>query len=67
MSEKPFLANGKPGSLNSAESWHLDVITEEKGKCWLFFQDNDTDDGKSWYLPNVELSWNGDGWPKIKQ
>ncbi len=66
-SDEPFLANGEEGSWNSAESGHPDVFKDKKGKYWLFYQGNNTKDGKSWYLSNLRLKWGCGGWPKIKK
>ncbi|PWV56381.1 family 43 glycosylhydrolase [Chitinophaga sp. S165] len=56
-SEKPFLANGKAGEWNHSESGHPDIFKAEDGKYYLFFQGNNTGDGKSWYLSNMPLKW----------
>ncbi|WP_134091150.1 family 43 glycosylhydrolase [Olivibacter sp. XZL3] len=63
MSDKPFLSNGKPGSWNAAESGHPDIFKDREGNYWLFYQGNNTGDGKSWYLSNLKLDWKGDQWP----
>lgn len=64
-SDEPFLVNGKPGAWNSAESGHPDIFKDKKGQHWLFYQGNDTKDGKSWYLSNVKLKWKGNDWPEL--
>lgn len=64
MSDSPFLTNGKLGSWNSAESGHPDVFKDKNGDYWLFYQGNNTGDGKSWYLSNLKLNWKGDQWPR---
>jgi len=64
LSDKPFLANGKPGEWNSSESGHPHIFLDDNGKTYLFFQGNN-DKGKTWFLSNVEVFWNEDG-PFIK-
>ena len=64
MSNKPFLANGDPGSWNSSESGHPHIFKDTDGRTYLFYQGND-DNGKTWYLSNVEVVWR-DGEPIIK-
>lgn len=65
MSNKPFLANGDPGTWNSCESGHPHIFQDADGRTYLFYQGND-DKGKTWYLSNVEVVWR-DGRPVIKQ
>jgi predicted GH43/DUF377 family glycosyl hydrolase len=65
-SKKPFLTNGLSGSWNESESGHPDVFKDNDGKHWLFFQGNNTADGKSWYLSKIELKWDNNNWPTIK-
>ena len=65
LSNEPILKNGKPGTWNESESGHPDIFTDKQGKTYLFFQGN-SDKGKSWYLSNVEVSWEK-GIPVIKQ
>lgn len=55
--DEPFLRNGDPGSWNSSESGHPFVFIDNE-RTYLFFQGNN-DNGKSWYLSKVELSWDG--------
>jgi len=64
LSEKPFLANGKPGEWNSSESGHPHIFEDTNGRTYLFFQGND-DKGKTWYISNVEVFWNEYG-PYLK-
>lgn len=56
LSEKPFLANGKPGEWNSSESGHPHIFSNPVGDDHLFFQGNN-DKGKTWYISNVKVSW----------
>lgn len=65
MSNKPFLANGDPGSWNSSESGHPHIFKDTDGRTYLFYQGND-DNGKTWYLSNVEVVWR-DGIPVPEQ
>jgi len=65
LSNKPFLANGDPGSWNYSESGHPHLFKDDNGKTYLFFQGNN-DKGKTWYLSNVEVKWNENG-PNLKQ
>lgn len=63
LSDQPFLANGKPGEWNSSESGHPHIFNDGK-RTFLFFQGND-DNGKTWWISNVEVFWNEKG-PKLK-
>lgn len=65
MSNKPFLANGDPGTWNSCESGHPHIFKDADGRTYLFYQGND-DKGKTWYLSNVEVVWR-DGIPVPEQ
>lgn len=56
-SSVPFLANGKAGEWNHSESGHPDIFKAKDGEYYLFFQGNNTGDGQSWYLSNLELNW----------
>jgi predicted GH43/DUF377 family glycosyl hydrolase len=64
LSNKPFLANGDPGSWNYSESGHPHLFKDDNGKTYLFFQGNN-DNGKSWYLSKREVKWNEQG-PYLK-
>ncbi len=64
ISNKPFLANGDPGSWNYSESGHPHLFKDDNGKTYLFFQGNN-DNGKTWYLSNLEVKWNDKG-PYLK-
>ncbi len=64
LSNAPFLKNGNPGSWNESESGHPMVLKGEDGRDYLFFQGNN-DNGKTWYLSKVEISWNKKG-PYLK-
>jgi hypothetical protein len=55
LSDQPFLANGKPGEWNSSESGHPHIFDDGK-RTFLFFQGND-DNGKTWWISNVEVFW----------
>jgi len=57
FSDKPFLANGKPGECNSSESGHPHIFKDRNGKTYLFFQGNN-DNGKTWFISKVEVMWN---------
>jgi sucrose-6-phosphate hydrolase SacC (GH32 family) len=65
LSENPFLTNGKPGEWNSSESGHPHIFKDEDGKTYLFFQGNN-DNGKTWYISNIEVLWNSTG-PYLKK
>lgn len=54
--QEPFLPNGKPGEWNSSESGHPYAFEDRDGKVFLFYQGNN-DQGKSWYLSQVEIGW----------
>src|SRR5690606_10265229 len=62
--QEPFLANGKAGTWNQSESGHPDIFKTKNGKYYLFFQGNNTGDGQSWYLSNIQLKWT-EALPKI--
>jgi beta-xylosidase len=64
LSNKPFLANGDPGSWNYSESGHPHLFKDDNGRTYLFFQGNN-DNGKSWYLSKLEVKWNEKG-PYLK-
>ena len=56
LSDEPFLRNGKPGEWNSSESGHPHIFADKSGRSFLFFQGNN-DNGKSWYISNIEVFW----------
>ena len=60
VSQKPFLANGKPGEWNASESGHPDIFKDDDSKTYLFYQGNN-DNGKSWYLSNLPIGWTRKG------
>jgi beta-1,2-mannobiose phosphorylase / 1,2-beta-oligomannan phosphorylase len=60
LSDKPFLANGKPGEWNSSESGHPHIFQDKDGTTFLFYQGNDNK-GKTYYLSNVQIGWNEKG------
>lgn len=60
LSNKPFLANGDPGTWNSSESGHPHIFEDEDGSTYLFFQGND-DNGNTWFISKVEIGWNDSG------
>lgn len=57
--DKPFIPNGQPGEWNSSESGHPFAFTDDDGRTFLFYQGNN-DHGKSWYLSQTEITWDGD-------
>ncbi len=65
LSNKPFLTNGDPGTWNYSESGHPHIFKDVNGKTYLFYQGNN-DNGKTWYLSNVEVKWNEKG-PYLKK
>jgi predicted GH43/DUF377 family glycosyl hydrolase len=65
LSDKPFLRNGKPGEWNASESGHPHIFNDTDGRTYLFYQGNN-DNGKTWYLSNVEVFWDGNG-PFLKE
>ena len=60
LSKQPLLPNGKPGDWNSSESGHPHIFSDENGRTFLFYQGNN-DNGKTWYISNVEVFWNKKG------
>lgn len=65
LSNKPFLRNGNPGEWNSSESGHPHIFQDKDGSTYLFFQGNN-DNGKTWFISNVEVKWNKGG-PYLSQ
>jgi predicted GH43/DUF377 family glycosyl hydrolase len=65
ISDKPFLANGRNGEWNSSESGHPHIFEDNNGKTWLFYQGNN-DNGKTWFISNIEVRWNKKG-PYLKK
>jgi len=63
--DQPFVANGKPGEWNSSESGHPHIFANPNGDDYLFFQGNN-DNGKTWFLSNVKISWKN-GKPAIEK
>lgn len=63
ISEEPFLGNGRPGEWNSSESGHPHIFDDGK-KSYLFYQGNN-DQGKTWLISNLEVTWSKKG-PAIK-
>lgn len=59
----PFIPNGPKGSWNFSESGHPGVFVDDDGKTYLFYQGN-PDNGRSWYLSQVEIDWK-DGIPYV--
>lgn len=60
LSDKPFLANGKPGEWNSSESGHPHIFLDDDGKTYLFYQGNNNN-GKTWLISNVQVFWDENG------
>lgn len=60
LSDKPFLANGKPGEWNSSESGHPHIFLDDNGNTYLFYQGNN-DKGKTWFISNTEVFWDETG------
>jgi len=60
LSNKPFLTNGDPGEWNYSESGHPQIFKDRDGKTYLFFQGNN-DNGKTWFISNMEVKWNEKG------
>ena len=64
FTDRPLLANGKPGSWNSSESGHPGIFVDDDGQTYLFFQGNN-DRGRTWYISWVKLGWK-DGRPYVQ-
>lgn len=60
LSKNPFLANGKPGEWNASESGHPHIFLNDDGKTYLFYQGNN-DNGKTWFISNVQVFWDKNG------
>ena len=58
LSDEPLIPNGAPGTWNASESGHPGVFVDEDGTTCLFFQGNN-DNGTTWQISHVRLSWNG--------
>ncbi len=56
VSDEPFLPNGENGSWNESESGHPFIFEDDDGRIYLFYQGNN-DKGMSWYLSNIELTF----------
>ncbi len=54
--DTPFLPNGAPGTWNSSESGHPYVFSDYDGRNYLFYQGSD-DNGKSWQISKVEITF----------
>ncbi len=57
--EQPLLANGQAGEWNSSESGHPGIFEDDDGQLYLFYQGNN-DRGRTWFLSQVKLGWDGD-------
>ncbi len=64
LQNEPFLRNGKPGEWNSSESGHPHIFETPEKRTFLFYQGNN-DNGKTWFISNVEVFWNKKG-PYLK-
>lgn len=60
LSDQPFLPNGKPEEWNSSESGHPHIFTAPDKRTFLFYQGNN-DNGKTWYISNIEVYWKKSG------
>lgn len=60
LSNQPFLPNGAPGSWNSSKSSHPCIFEDADSRTYLFYQGNN-DNGKSWYISNIEVRWTRKG------
>jgi predicted GH43/DUF377 family glycosyl hydrolase len=61
--DKPFLANSKKGEWNSSESGHPHIFDNGR-TSYLFYQGNN-DNGKTWFISNLEVVWDKRG-PRLK-
>jgi len=66
LSELPLLPNGKAGEWNSSESGHPGIFVDEGGQMYLFFQGNNNK-GKSWFLSNMVVKWEGEAPLLVRQ
>lgn len=64
-SQEPFLRVGPPGSWNSSESGHPGAFVDRDGRTYLFYQGNN-DNGRTWYLSQVEVEWSADNQPHLR-
>lgn len=64
VSNKPFLANGDPGTWNYCESGHPHIFKDKDGQTYLFYQGNE-DFGRTWFLSQRKIIWR-DGFPQLK-
>jgi len=58
LSKQPLLPAGKPGSWNSSESGHPGAFVDDDGQTYLFYQGNN-DNGRTWFLSFVRITWSG--------
>ena len=64
FTDRPLLANGKPGTWNSSESGHPGIFVDDDRQTYLFFQGNN-DRGRTRYISWVKLGWK-DGRPYVQ-
>jgi len=62
----PFKPCGAPGAWNSSESGHPYAFRDDDGRTYLFYQGSG-DMGKTWYLSRLELGFDKDNRPYIKE
>lgn len=61
LANRPFLANGKPGSWNASESGHPHLFRDLQGNMHLFFQGNN-DNGKTWFISKRNIRFSNGTW-----
>ena len=65
-SAEPFIRCGAPGEWNSSESGHPYAFRDDDGRVYLFYQGS-SDNGESWYLSRLEIGFDGENKPYVKE
>ena len=65
-STEPFLRCGAPDAWNSSESGHPYAFRDDDGRAYLFYQGS-ADMGTTWYLSRVEIGFDENNTPYIKE
>ena len=66
LSPAPFMPCGAPGTWNSSESGHPYAFRDDDGRAYLFYQGS-ADMGKTWYLSRVEIGFDENNMPYIRE
>lgn len=66
LTGEPFKRCGAAGEWNSSESGHPYAFRDDDGRAYLFYQGS-SDGGKTWYLSKLELGFDENNLPYIKE